>query len=386
MGAAMLPFSLVIGSVMLAIFVTPGLLLTVFHALGLGAALTTLAWNANPWPSLKPRELKADDEHFYLDGQAHSRAAVKSAYVIAGDNGWLVRIHSRGFRLPVDLVVDSEQTGEQVLHKLGLSASQTVATFTGYSRTHESFLRGFFTVFGTLFVGVILSLLISPIIVPPFMLIAMLVLLLAPSNVDVGADGVLVRWLGTKRFIPHHDIISVETEIHTFPRRDNQNVVLHLRNGRFNIPMGSARMHGPRAAGMTQRIRHAKAVHDSGDAVPTEAQLNRGDASYTDWALFLREAMTVATHRAAPLRHDKLWRIVENAAAEPLGRAAAAVALSSSLNSGDRDKLKRIASATAEPKLRIAFEAACEQTEETRAIADALAALESSGQKRRQAH
>jgi hypothetical protein len=53
---------------------------------------------------------------------------------------------------------------------------------------------------------------------------------------------------------------------------------------------------------------------------------------------------------------DNLWRVANDPAQPPMARAAAAVALSPTLDDGGRARLADLANATAEPKLRIALE------------------------------
>jgi hypothetical protein len=81
-----------------------------------------------------------------------------------------------------------------------------------------------------------------------------------------------------------------------------------------------------------------------------------------------------AGYRSAGFDRDMLLGIVEDPARAPDERAAAAVALGTSLRDEDGERLRRVAAASASPKLRIAVDAALEGDDA--ALVEALEALE----------
>jgi hypothetical protein len=72
---------------------------------------------------------------------------------------------------------------------------------------------------------------------------------------------------------------------------------------------------------------------------------------------------------------DRLWRVAQDPAQAPAARAAAAVALSPTLDESGRARLVQIAKATAAPKLRVALERVATAASEEE-LAEALGALE----------
>lgn len=80
-------------------------------------------------------------------------------------------------------------------------------------------------------------------------------------------------------------------------------------------------------------------------------------------------------YRAAPVPTEQLWRVFECAANDAETRAAAAIALRERLDASSVRRLRIVAAATAEPKLRIAIESAAR--DDDAALEEALAALDS---------
>jgi hypothetical protein len=125
-----------------------------------------------------------------------------------------------------------------------------------------------------------------------------------------------------------------------------------------------------------ERIREAFEAHGRGDVTLAAAALRRGTRDVAAWIRALQAIGSGASadHRTAPVPPDQLWRIVEDPHAEPGARAGAAVVLRGSLDEAGRSRLLAAAGATAQPRVRIALEAAGEGDEA--ALAEALAAVE----------
>jgi hypothetical protein len=69
------------------------------------------------------------------------------------------------------------------------------------------------------------------------------------------------------------------------------------------------------------------------------------------------------TFRRGDVDAARLWQTVEDGGVDAERRAAAAVALSRSLDDEGKKRLRVAAGASAEPKLRVALEAAAEEDE-----------------------
>jgi hypothetical protein len=100
------------------------------------------------------------------------------------------------------------------------------------------------------------------------------------------------------------------------------------------------------------------------------ARLCRGESDAKAWLDRLRALVVKAeTFREAPPTHDELARILDDAHATEEHRAAAAVALAATGNEG-KARLRVARDATADPKLRVAIDAAI--SDDDGALADAL--------------
>jgi len=123
-----------------------------------------------------------------------------------------------------------------------------------------------------------------------------------------------------------------------------------------------------------ERIREAMGVPEAPESAT--ALLARGARPLAEWIQALRSigAGAMANLRTADVDPERLWRVLESPSASATDRAAAAVALASSEEPGRRERIRVAASAIAQPKLRVAVEAASHEDEA--ALADALASLE----------
>ncbi len=178
---------------------------------------------------------------------------------------------------------------------------------------------------------------------------------------EIGADGILLRSGGRRRYI-HHGRLDRVSAHPAHPDRidlllkDGEHLSLPCRPG-----LGSATL---------QQIERARAAcaSDAGEAFTPEAsRLQRGNRGLRAWIEQLRAVGmgAHAAHRVAPVPPDRLWRIVESAGSRPLLRVAAAVALGPRLDARDRDRLRAAASNTTSPRLRVALERAASAAPET---------------------
>ena len=282
----------------------------------------------------------------------------------------MVRIQGPKFSWPVELAVADVGHGRDILRALGLGASQIIATFVGRSRLLPSrgMRVGWLVGAGVLFAlaGFLLTLtaslkalLFMPILFP------LVMVALWPSRVDVGTDGVLLRWLGTRKFVPYAEVDRVEPT--------DTGVRLILEDRFVDLPVGPM---DPRAArpmdvqlrnerdALVERIRTAM-IAPALDAPPARLEpsmLARGGRTPSDWLASLRSmvAKREGRMRAAPVLDDQLWALLSDPNTSPSARAGAAVVLASHADEGTRDKLRIAAQSIASPKLRIVLEAAAE--------------------------
>jgi len=351
-------------------------------------------------PSDLAGELRATREGIFVRGQQLvSRREITRAFVSpAASHGTFVRIERKGVLSgPIDLKVKNVAEGRALLHALGLDATQSASNFSiAAISTKQRARRTIASILGLVAMvvaGVSAAIARRALGLPPGALGAigvagviayavLLLQLLTPTKVVVGADGVLIRWLWQKRFVPIADIVSAEV-VDGEPTSFNQSPILvrvHLRSGAPMdlfadvarsgpmAPSGLQRFARMRAEILAERINEAVAGRGESDASALAFDvglLRRSDRAIDEWVSALRALRSnVQTFREPGVVLDQLWKVLEDVRATPEKRAAAAVVLSPHLDEGGRERLRVAAEATVAPKLRVALEAAAEDDDD----------------------
>jgi hypothetical protein len=178
--------------------------------------------------------------------------------------------------------------------------------------------------------------------------------LTSPVGIRVGVDGLAVRHVyGWRAFIPYSELAEITESQGHF-------VVLRLWNDaslRFYLWM-------PHAGCVAKRMEWARSAFASASPswLLSAGVLLPGSRPTSTWVRDLR-ALGVSQNL------DSLWSVLENPAAPPVARAAAAVALASGTTPGGEARLGRSAEACASPTLRKALEHAVSPNDETLAAA-----------------
>jgi hypothetical protein len=355
------------------------------EALALHLVLALLAWRKNPWPHRETVDVEADAVALRVDGEEIPREALSEGFVVPSGGETKIVLARRGIGSGVELVAKSVKEARRVLLALGFDASQTVARFRTLSRAFAD-LRYVFVPFALApCLGIAASIARGhgpsspwPLVVLIGLLAMFAVVMLVPTRVTVGADGVELRWFGKRRFVRHRDIVNATQYVAGLGNSRYTGVSLTLESGEeVRIPIGQARSVEDRTRMVLERIQEAAAEGKREHLELDPALLARGDRDVGDWMRALRSlgAGANATMRTAPIEAERLWRIVEDPAGPPLARAAAAVALTSDPAADSRRRLRAAAEATAAPRLRIAIDAAASHDQE--ALQEALAELES---------
>jgi hypothetical protein len=101
--------------------------------------------------------------------------------------------------------------------------------------------------------------------------------------------------------------------------------------------------------------------------------LKRANQSTAEWIASLRKASAATEYRVMAISEEKLWSTLEDPAASPEDRAAALIALRHSLDEKGLKRARKEVEACAEPRLRVALDAAIDDKEaELEAALDAL--------------
>lgn len=389
------PFALALLALGSRFFVPGSHLAALSPHLFIGGVIASVAvWNNNPYARRRQASVRVSElgvQILYGDGGSAGRARLpraelKSGFLVPSVSAApRVRLTPHGLRRAIDLEVDDEQSGRRLLRALSFDVSQTTATFRVGSRMGSQPWMGFLVAAVATLVGMLWHLasrgrhhgggfLPMMFIVWP----AMLVLLVVPSRLDVGVDGVLLRWLWTRRFIGYGEVVSVAAFDEGSGKSRRRGVCLSLEGGeQVRLIVNSAGI-DDRIAILKERIRGAMEAHAAGGGEEDAMLLRRGDRSVGEWIRSLRSigAGANADLRTAPVAPERLWRIVESPSVKPSARAAAATALGASVDEEGRDRLRAAAAATVAPKLRIALEAAAGEAHEEGAFEEALRELE----------
>ena len=317
------------------------------------------------------REVVASPEGLLVGRVQVRRAAIKDAQVVPGPE-LMVRV-ARRQALPLELRVRSTEEGRELLRALGFDVSQTVTRFLGSSRAMSHWVFHTGAALGVAVMAVALELAFHQASFAILAVLALALLMGIPSRIHVGADGVLATWLGTRRFFAVGDIRAVEKYVAGFGRSRLSGARLTLADGsRVDLPVGQTRWSDDRAAVIVERIREAMETGGRGASEAAAVFLERGGRDLAEWIQALRAmgAGAIADLRSAPMNHERLWRVVESHGAPAEERAAAAVALSSSLDALGKQRLRVASEAVADRRLRVVLDAA--ESGDDAAIAEAL--------------
>ncbi len=285
--------------------------------------------------------------------------------------GMTVRLDRGSLRRPLVALADDEAEARDLFAGLTLDVGQTTGETCARPRYFDAFPGAWLAIFVVPLLSGGLFLLAGRhqwkiAMLAPFAIVAPLSVLLAPTRVCVGADGIALVWLWYRRYLRYANVASVTVAPHGWCT--SARVLLALASGE-TLTITSD--HHPEE--LATRIR-AEMEQSSSLAAPARASLldYRGGSAGA-WIEQLREVRELATHRRAPLHRDELWQLAAEPSVRADRRAAAAVALSP-LAESEREPLCAIARAVAEPRLRRLLDAVAANEPEARSTS-ALAAF-----------
>lgn len=314
-----------------------------------------------------------------VDGYFQPRARTMPQYQLRAI-GSTVQLFGRWKRMVFQAEVGDPKQASLLLHALGLSASQKRAEFRGTSWASST--QGRASLLAGVACGLIALLAIACgwlnifglVLLPcAIVFVVMALIAFAPSRITIGVDGVLMRWLWMRRFIPMARIATIEAEELTEIRLtldDDKVETIHT-----SVAKAAGDLAVDKRDLILARMReawHAARTTDAGADVTS--LVARGTRTFAEW----REALVSlrkneSAYRHVEIRDEDLWRVVEDPQAAADARAGAARLLRTSLDAEGRARVRVAAEATALPKLRIALAAMAEDEEE--AADEALAAL-----------
>ena len=348
------------------------------HLTLLAMAALAMLFRHRPLAKHAPVEVRVDRERLTVGDTVVSREAITRAWIVppSARGESYVRIERRVWPA-VELLIDHHDEGQRLLEALGHDVGSRSLQVTALSRAMASPWR-ILALLGSVVAGLTLSMFMASLGVPlPILPLLVLVAMWAvPSRVHVGADGVLIRWLGTARFVPASQIAFTERYESGIGRNRIMGVRVHLTAGApLLIPVGNGGASFDEAEALAARIDEVRERHRAGIDAHEAARLTRGDRTADDWLRALRAVGVGATEsfRHHDLDREALWRVFESAASSPESRAAAAAALTARRDDRDAERVRVVAHAVVEPTLRTALEAAADHDDA--ALARGLDAL-----------
>ena len=337
----------------------------IFGVLSVG----TLVWAGRNHrrPGAAIHGVRADAAGLSIDGAAPmDRAAITSSAVTKTQDGYAVHVHARGLAPSYSIVFEHEAQADELLRALRLDERSNISRFRAlppWARhlrwlavvlTSSPWILLNFARFLPLWAWGLIALSYAVIGAP----------LVLPQRVEVGRDGILIRWMRRRRFIPFTQIEDVKAT----PLGNE----LELRGGHVHEIRLSQKADGARAerTRLYERIREGlgEETDDAGDTGLEESMLAQGSRDLATWLRDMQQlgAGGAVGYRVVTVPHDRLWAIVENLAADPSAREGAAIALHASLDDDDRMRIADLAQGTASPRLRVAFDGVSRATDETR--------------------
>jgi hypothetical protein len=295
-----------------------------------------------------------------FDGKTIPRARVASTLFSPGNerDPASVRCLDDAGRILFEAVVDDETAGSELIRAIGRDATRNRTSYLTASPFGLSPNRRLAMIFGGyglvgafLFLAPKMSpLLFLPLVFTLFVLPRMLMSL--AGRIEVGADGLLLRWLGLKRFIPYERIEHVEAS-GSFVRittKEGRGATVYPLADAIGLDALIARIEAARRTRMLPTPR-----------AELEARLDRGERTVEEWRRHLASLEDHDGYREAALPRDELWRIVEDPSAPEAARLGAALVLRRIDGASPASPMLRVAAdAVASPKLRVALETAAD--------------------------
>jgi hypothetical protein len=315
-----------------------------------------------------PARLRVTADALEIEGRPPLRKSdILSAYLQPRTQELpIVRVRGRYWASSVDLGMKNQAQGKRLLESLGQDPSHAVARFRVRAGFENKTLRGLvsgLTAMGWLGMNMThafsRSSAMSAAYTTFFILVAAAMLsTFMPTTVTIGSDGVLVQKVLGSRFIPFAEVESIGTSM-----RSPHVIVLYLRDGKtidLRTRANDRKVDvNDEARAIRVRLDEALAgfrLRDGGtEAI---AWLARGARSTREWLGALRALSGDAGYRNAAILPEQLWRIVEDPGAEPSARAGAVVALGQALDAEGKERVRRVALASASPRVRVALSAA----------------------------
>jgi hypothetical protein len=272
--------------------------------------------------------------------------------------GWLLpatdksparlRLERRG-RPPVVLSFDDEAAARDALTRLGLDADR--ATVEASFRRGARGVAPVSSAHGLVAWALSLSCARLAAVGPEWAALAVPAIALAvfgtsasiaETRVRVGTDGLDIRWLWWRRFVPMARVVRASRALRLAGGTASVSVLLELTEGEHVVlPVGGIERE-PEALAFVARVLEARRAFDSLRRDADCDSVRRRGRSPTAWLAHLRTVAAGADvdPRTAPTSRETLLSVVEDPASRPALRVGAAIALSASATPSERRRIR----------------------------------------------
>ncbi|MBK8252747.1 MAG: hypothetical protein IPK82_08780 [Polyangiaceae bacterium] len=180
-----------------------------------------------------------------------------------------------------------------------------------------------------------------------------------PDSLVIGADGVIVKGPFSARFIRFDDLNDFATS--------RSGITIFLKNG-TEVRARARNLNEATQVALRERIEQAAALHNQVE-MSSAALLEKGSRSISDWHVALAGILSKDTgYRRAHVTREQIIKVLENPAAPALQRIGAAIALARSQDVEALKRMRIVAGACVDEKVRIALEGVARGDLENEAI------------------
>jgi hypothetical protein len=303
------------------------------------------------------------------------RAEVEGGYLRALDRSVFLRL-GNGQRLTLRL--EDPGGNQRVLdHVLGLDKQALVAPLRGQL---GAFMKGFLAFLASYILssvvfasaGVVLGMIASPFLA--VLVTALVVARFGYPRAVVGSDGIRITGGVRTRFIPFADVEDATASATPWPGRgEAHSGVRILRRGKSAVLLPTIGQGPDEVTGLVERIRAGARGCSPGGKERLLGVLDRRGRTPAAWKADLgRLALAGGGFRVAAVAPDELESVLDDPSATADRRVGAALALHA-IDPSLGPRIRTTAAASANPKLRVALEAASEGEVNEEAIHEALA-------------
>jgi hypothetical protein len=311
------------------------------------ATALLVVFGMNTYPLRRAGALRVDERGLHFAGEPlAARRDIASAYVLSERSA--LRIVRRRWQPSFDVEFEDEADARRLLDALGFGVLQSTVSFHAYWGS----LRRMILVGAVISGGEYLALISRTLNWLPATVYAfagLALLMRFRTRVEIGSDGLLLRRLGERTFVPYGALECASIEQYA--------IVLFLRSGKkIILGSGSSARDAQTRQALVQRIEEAlMAYAQGGDSTGTEALVAPGGREIPVWVSETRALARARDYRKVRVDTERLWRVVNDASAQPATRAGAALALSSAPDGETRARLRVASEACADPRLRLAL-------------------------------